>query len=363
MESFADWVQFGVAALVVVLFLAIVLLQLVLLARKGKAQSGKDRLKLKSLNDELKETRRDFLSALLKSKEFETEMKGEAKREKERLKAEAKAEKERKKDCRKGEVLEAPPRKRRLFVVDFNGDIAASANDNLRRQITGILQVATAQDEVLVRVESGGGMVHAYGLASSQLLRVREHGIKLTAAVDKVAASGGYMMACVADRVIAAPFAIIGSIGVISSIPNFNRVLRKNDVDYIEMTAGEYKRTLTLFGEVTDKGKEKHREQIELIHTLFKEHVRQYRPKVEISEVATGEYWPATLAQGKHLVDEITTSDEYLIRAAADANVYQVELEEKRSFKDKLLRQFRGAVLTLIHGAEESGLPVAKVQV
>lgn len=361
MESFSDWIQFGVAALVVVLFLAIVLLQLVLLVRKGKGQAGKDKLKLKSLNESLKETRRDFLSALMKPTEFEAEMKADARVEKDRLKAEAKAEKVRKKGAKKSGVVEAPPRRRRLFVVDFNGDIAASANENLRRQITGILQVATAQDEVLVRVESGGGMVHAYGLASSQLLRVREHGVKLTAAVDKVAASGGYMMACVADRVIAAPFAIIGSIGVISSVPNFNRVLRKNDVDYIEMTAGEYKRTLTLFGEVTEKGKEKHREQIEVIHTLFKEHVRQYRPKVELSEVATGEYWPATLAQGKQLVDEITTSDEYLIRAAADTDVYLVELDEKRSFKEKLLRQFRGAVLALLHGTEESGLPVAKV--
>ena len=109
----------------------------------------------------------------------------------------------------------------------------------------------------------------AYGLAASQMQRIRDKKLKLTVCVDKVAASGGYMMAVVADKIIAAPFAVLGSIGVLAQVPNFHRLLKKHDVDFEMLTAGKYKRTLTMFGENTDKGREKFQEDIEDTHVLF----------------------------------------------------------------------------------------------
>ena len=177
----------------------------------------------------------------------------------------------------------------------------ASAVSSLRQEITAILSLAEKQDEVLVRLESGGGMVHAYGLASSQLLRIRNQDIDLTVCVDKVAASGGYMMACVANKLLAAPFAVIGSIGVIAQIPNFHRLLKKNDIDFEMITAGEYKRTLTMFGENTEKGREKFAEDIEDVHVLFKDFVKEHRPALDVEAVATGEVW-----FGQRAIDTVT---------------------------------------------------------
>ena len=186
--------------------------------------------------------------------------------------------------------------RRRIYVLNFHGDIRASAVSSLREEITAILTVATENDEVFMRLESGGGVVHGYGLAASQLMRLREKNISLTVSVDKVAASGGYMMACVGNRIFAAPFAIIGSIGVIAQIPNFNKVLKKHDVDYEQFTAGEFKRTVTMFGENTDEAKAKFREEIEDIHLLFKDFIVKHRPNVDIVKVSTGESWPGTRA-------------------------------------------------------------------
>ena len=108
--------------------------------------------------------------------------------------------------------------KPRVYVLDFKGSMDAHEVASLREEVTAVLAVATPQDQVVVRLESPGGVVHGYGLAASQLQRLREKQIPLTVAVDKVAASGGYMMACVADKIVAAPFSIIGSIGVVARI-------------------------------------------------------------------------------------------------------------------------------------------------
>src|SRR5690554_6020942 len=213
---------------------------------------------------------------------------------------------------------------KRLFVLDFDGDIKASANANLREEITAILGVATERDEVVVKLESGGGMVHSYGLPASQLTRITERKIPLTVCVDKVAASGGYMMACVANKIVAAPFAILGSIGVLAQLPNFHRLLKKNDVDFEMFTAGEYKRTVTMFGENTPKGREKFIEELEDTHVLFKEFVSEHRPQVDISKVATGEVWYGRRALEVNLVDELCTSDEYLLKQIDAADIYEV---------------------------------------
>ncbi len=230
----------------------------------------------------------------------------------------------------------APSERPRVFVLNFNGDIKASALENLRLEVTAVLELATPKDEVLVRLDSGGGLVHAYGLAAAQLTRVRDAGVPLTVCVDKVAASGGYMMACIGDRVLAAPFAMLGSIGVVAQMPNFHKVLRKHDVDYEMLTAGEYKRTLTLFGENTEKGREKFQEDLETIHRLFKDFVSRYRPALNIEQVATGEVWFGLEALDRKLADEIKTSDEYLTQRIRQADVFEVNYIIRKRMQDKL---------------------------
>ncbi|WP_428818379.1 protease SohB [Microbulbifer sp. MCCC 1A16149] len=226
--------------------------------------------------------------------------------------------------------------RKRLFVVHFDGDIKASALTNLREEITAILQIADKGDEVVVCLESPGGMVANYGLAASQLARVRSAGVKLTIVVDKVAASGGYMMACVADRILAAPFAMLGSIGVVAQLPNFHRLLQRNDVDFELFTAGEYKRTVTMFGENTQEGKEKFQSDLEEIHTLFQHFVSEYRPQLDIGKVATGEVWFGQRALDLALIDEIKTSDEYLTARAENADLFQVEYKERQNIAKKI---------------------------
>ncbi len=253
------------------------------------------------------------------------------------LKALHKQKKNEAKQQKKAAKLGKAEQRKRLFVLNFDGDIRASAVDDLREEISAVLQVAGAEDEVLVRLESPGGMVHGYGLAASQLRRIRDAGVKLTASVDKVAASGGYMMACVADRIIAAPFAVIGSIGVVAQLPNFNRLLKKHDIDFEQHTAGEFKRTLTVFGENTDAAREKFREELEETHQLFKHFVQDNRPQVEIDKVATGEHWYGAQAVSRRLVDELKTSDDYLLEASKDRDLYSIHYKAHKSLQQKIM--------------------------
>ncbi len=226
--------------------------------------------------------------------------------------------------------------RKRIYVLDFDGDIKASAVTALREEITAVLMVARPLDEVFVRLQSGGGLVHAYGLASSQLQRLRHQDIHLTISVDKIAASGGYMMSCVADKIIAAPFAIIGSIGVIAQIPNFHKLLKKHDIEYEQLTAGEFKRTLTIFGENTDKARDKFKEELEDMHLLFKEFISEHRPQIDINRISTGEHWPASRALALQLIDELKTSDDYLLEQSKNADVYQLRFQQKLSLGAKI---------------------------
>ncbi len=249
--------------------------------------------------------------------------------------------KETKKDKLKGQKVAAKKKTdddsvtKRVYVLNFKGNVSASEVDNLREEVTAVLSQASGCDEVVLRLESPGGTVHGYGLAASQLDRIKKKDIPLTVCVDKVAASGGYAMACVADKILAAPFAIIGSIGVVAQIPNFNRLLKKNDIDFELLTAGEYKRTLTLFGENTDKGREKYIEDLEVIHELFKNFIRERRPEIDIPTVATGEVWLGARALEVALVDDIQTSDEYLVSSIAEANVYEIKYVIKKSLMER----------------------------
>lgn len=225
----------------------------------------------------------------------------------------------------------------KLFVLNFHGDLRASAVNALREEISAILLVATAGDEVLLRLESAGGVVNGYGLAASQLSRLRQAKLKLTVAIDRMAASGGYMMAVVADHILAAPFAIIGSIGVVTQMPNFHQFLKKKHIDFEQITAGEYKRTLSLFGENTDKGREKVQQEVDEMMTLFKTHIEAYRPRIDISQVATGEHWLAQQATHFGLVDELGTSDDLLLKAYHTHQLHEVTFRTRKSLLERLV--------------------------
>ena len=244
-----------------------------------------------------------------------------------------------------------------VYVLTFNGSIMASEVEQLRDQISFLLQIAQPADEIVVRLTSPGGAVPQYGLASSQLERLKQAGLRCVVCVDTVAASGGYMMAAVADKIIAAPFAIIGSIGVVAGIPNFHRVLQKNEVDYHLFTAGKYKRTVTPFTEVTDEGKQKLQDDITAIHEAFKRLIKEGRPDVDIEEIATGEYWLASQAKEKGLVDEIMTSDDYLGSKLDDCEVIEITTETEQNRIEKLIEGgaslFRQWTSSRIPGAGE----------
>jgi serine protease SohB len=250
------------------------------------------------------------------------------------IKARKQAEKALKKQQKKKDNAADHPQ--RIFVIHFNGDVRASAVTALREEVTAILLTAQSDDQVVCCLESPGGMVNAYGLAASQLQRIRQANIKLIIAVDKVAASGGYMMACVADQILAAPFAIIGSIGVVAQLPNFHRLLEKNQIDFEQLTGGKYKRTLTMLGKNTKQGREKMQEEIDETHELFKSFITNNRPTVDIESIATGEHWYGTQALDLKLIDRIQTSDDYILAAKDDYAIYAVKFNTKKSLGKRL---------------------------
>ena len=241
-----------------------------------------------------------------------------------------------KKSLKKEKKASPKSKKKPVYVLNFEGDIDASNVANLKEEINAILQSETKCEEIVLNLESAGGTVIGYGLAAAQLQRIRDAGINLTACVDKIAASGGYMMACVANKIVSAPFAIIGSIGVVAAIPNFHKILKKNDIDYELHTAGEYKRTITAFGETTEEGRKKFKEDLHDIHELFKDHVSKFRPSLDISKVATGEIWEGSKALEVGLIDSISTSDGYLMNLARKHEVFEIKFEKKEKIQDKL---------------------------
>ncbi len=335
-EFFLEYGLFLAKILTVVI--ALVVLVGVAAAFSGDARKShnKGHIEMSKLNDELDMLKDEIRSIIINPSDLKQEHKQKKKQDKEKRKKEKAAAKRAARQRGAGKTVLAEPRTKRVYVLDFDGDIRASAVSSLRKEITAILSIAEPEDEVVVKLESGGGMVTSYGLAASQLGRIRKRKIPLTVCIDKVAASGGYMMACVANQIKAAPFAVVGSIGVVAQIPNFHRLLQKHDVDFEMITAGEFKRTLTIFGENTDKGREKFIEEIEVIHTQFKDFVEGNRPALDINVVATGETWSGERAIENKLVDSLTTSDEYLVKACEDADVFKVSYERKKGIMEKL---------------------------
>ena len=325
-------VGYGVFILeVITLLLVVAAVVAMIIAMKQKKAHLHGELVITDLSKEFEENSKILSNFHLS----EDELKEAEKAEKKAEKAKAKALKAQRK---KGEDTESE-RKPSLYVLHFKGDISASETAALREEISAIVQVAKPNDEVLLCLESPGGVVHGYGLAASQLMRLKQHNIKLTVVVDKVAASGGYMMACVADKIVSAPFAIIGSIGVVAQIPNIHRLLKKHDVDVDVMTAGEYKRTVTMLGENTEKGKQKFQQELEETHQLFKQFVSQNRPHLDVEQVATGEHWFGQQALNLNLVDEIMTSDDLLLQAMKEKQLIGVKYVVKKSLLQKVGKQ------------------------
>ncbi|WP_314915651.1 protease SohB [Pseudomonas helleri] len=314
MEFLAEYASFLAKTVTLVVAILVVLVTLAALRGRGRKTAGQ--LQVSKMNEFYKGLRDKLEQSLLSKDQLKSLRKQQAKVDKKQKKQ--------------------PEEKPRVFVLDFEGDIKASATESLRHEITALLTLATPADEVVLRLESGGGMVHSYGLASSQLARIRQAGIPLTICIDKVAASGGYMMACIGQKIISSPFAILGSIGVVAQLPNVNRLLKKHDIDYEVLTAGEYKRTLTVFGENTEKGREKFQQDLDITHQLFKNFVAQYRPQLEIDQIATGEVWLGVAAVDKLLVDELKTSDEYLSERAKQAQLFHLHYVQRKSLQERV---------------------------
>ena len=360
---------------VVTLVVAFLIIASSLAGLSGRQHGDQGHLVIRKLNERVRELRFTMENHLLTAEEAKRQHKSESKSEKAEAKKAAKAAKlaaKQKPGVKKTAVAdeqgdsdagtegqgvaEVAPKlegqKDRTFVIHFDGDTAASGVDFLSVEISAVLTMAGANDEVVICLESPGGMVHSYGLAASQMMRIRNKGIPLTAIVDRVAASGGYLMAAVANKILAAPFAVIGSIGVVAQIPNLHRLLKKNDVDVEVLTAGKYKRTLTLLGENTDEGREKFREELEDVHALFQEFVAENRPELDIEAVATGEAWYGKRALELNLVDGLATSDEYLIELCETRDVFEVTWEETKKPIDRVLDKFNGLLDRVSHVLE-----------
>lgn len=316
MEFLADYAGF----LIRLLSIALIILLILSVVASGKSKQRKGgNLTISKLNEGYQAMKSELSKQLF---------------DKKTLKQQQKALKKQKKEEQKQKVDQEE--KKRIYVIDFDGDMKASAVQSMREEITAILSVATAKDEVVVRLESPGGVVHGYGLAASQLQRIKDKGVPLTVTVDKVAASGGYMMACVADKIVAAPFAILGSIGVVAQVPNIHRLLERNTIDVELHTAGKYKRTLTMLGENTDEGREKFKQDLEDTHELFKRFVSKNRPVLDIETIATGETWYGSEAIENKLADSVMTSDAYLEQFYADYDVLQVSYRETKGLTERI---------------------------
>ncbi len=375
MEFLIEYGVFLAKAITIVVAIIVVIGALANLGNKNK-KSTEGHIEITNMSEDLEEVKDGMLEELLSEddykalqKEKKKEEKAKEKEEKQRLKELKKQQKQNKgsNDIEKADDVsnddssaeekdsvdsgdeqnkeqDKEQDKGRLFVLNFDGDVEASAVENLREEITAVISAADNCDSVLIRLESPGGMVHAYGLAASQLTRIKAAGLKLVIAVDQVAASGGYMMACVADEIIAAPFAVVGSIGVVAELPNFHRLLKHNKVDYEQHTAGEYKRTLTMFSENSDTARTKFKQELEETHELFKQFIRDNRPALDIDKVATGEHWYGIQALELGLIDDIKTSDDFIVDAAKSSDVYEIIYEVKKPLAQRLSFSLQSAI-------------------
>jgi serine protease SohB len=325
LDTLLQFCLFLAETAIIVIAILVIFAGVAAIVTKGKIK--KEQIRLRKLNSHYDDIKDAINAEILSEDEYKKYRKAQKQLEKKKAK--------KKKKINRG------------FIINFDGDIKASELNSLREEVTAILTIAKPEDEVIVRLESTGGLIHSYGLAASQLQRIKDKNIPLIIAVDKAAASGGYMMACIANTILSAPFAIIGSIGVLAQLPNFNKLLKKHNIDFEQITAGEYKRTLTIFGENTPEGRKKFQEEIDEAHKLFKDLIQQHRPQLDLEKVATGEYWFGTRALELNLVDKLITSDDYLLQASKDRDLFEITYEKKKTLREKLATHGDSALKTL----------------
>lgn len=283
---FSDWFLF--LAKTATLVIAIIATTAAILGIVMRQRKTHETLEISSLNEKYEGLAEGLAEEVLSKKEL----------------------KQYKKEQKKAQKIEE--KKPLLYVIKFEGDMAATGLKAFREEVSAIINFHRPHDQVLLILESPGGMVHQYGLAAAQLERLRAANIPLTIAVDTIAASGGYLMAVVANHIMSAPFAVLGSIGVVAQLPNFHRFLDKHNIDVELHTAGKYKRTLTMFGENTREGRAKFQEELNETQVLFKTFVSRYRPQLDMDKVATGEHWYGEDALPLGLIDSLGTSDAFI---------------------------------------------------
>ncbi len=310
-------IAYGFFLLKIITVLIVILIPILLItsSTKNRKETDKGRIIVKNLSDKLEEIGVTLKSAEMDPKAYKSFLKERNKKKKKEIKGKSK------------EIV---------YVLDFKGDIQASAVGKLKQEINAIIASQVKCKEVVIKVESGGGSAYAYGLCAAELKRLVDNKIKLTVCIDKIAASGGYLMSCVATKIVAAPWAIVGSIGVIAQLPNFHRLLKKLDIDIEMHTAGKFKRTLTTLGENTKQGREKFISELEDLHVVFKDFVKENRSKIQVAKVATGEVWQGDKAKKLGLIDEIGTSDDYLLKLASKFKLLEIQYFEKKPFTARI---------------------------
>ena len=257
------------------------------------------------------------------------------------------------------------PDKSNLYYLEFEGDIQASEAAKLKQEILVCLQVAKPTDVFLILVESSGGSVSNYGDLYSVMEMIKKRGHTLWVAIDRVAASGGYLISLPADKIFATPFALIGSIGVLSEVPNFGGLLDKYGVKMEEYTAGERKMNISMFRENGEEQKEHHRKKLGKIHELFKAQLVKYRggliekKGVDIGELMEGDFWMGENAFELGLVDELKSSVEILLDEKDHFNILKVNyhnepkmagimgmLKPKMKFNPQYFHQMIGFIMS-----------------
>jgi len=310
-------VAYGFFLLKVITVLLVILIPILMISSstKHRKETDKGRIIVKNLSNKLEEIGVTLKSAEMDPKAYKSFLKERNKKKKKEIKGKSK------------EIV---------YVLDFKGDIQASAVGKLKQEVNAIIASQVKCKEVVIKVESGGGSAYAYGLCAAELKRLVDNKIKLTVCIDKIAASGGYLMSCVATKIVAAPWAIVGSIGVIAQLPNFHRLLKKLDIDIEMHTAGKFKRTLTTLGENTKQGREKFISELEDLHVVFKDFVKENRSKIQVAKVSTGEVWQGEKAKKLGLIDEIGTSDDYLLKLASKFKLLEIQYFEKKPFTARI---------------------------
>ena len=204
-------------------------------------------------------------------------------------------------------------------------------------------------DAVLLRIDSGGGSAVASETIRHSLLRVRAAGKPIIVSMGNTAASGGYWIAASADRIVAQPGTITGSIGVIAGKPVLEEAWRKLGVNWAEITRGANAGQWSINRPYTDAARARVEALVGSLYERFTDLVAEARdiPKPRVDEIARGRVWIGEAAAGLGLVDELGGID---VALAAVRRSLQLPPDAElaisyRPVEENPLRQFLHSVL------------------